>query len=173
MSWKFLKIALGYWHVSSESCIFIGLEYTKYWELSLDTDSYFSVQKLRWCLQSDQSQLLRGTSWTPTQATELIEWILNHRIEQHLEICSTYHLKRSLSAFTCVQALTVASAFSAHVWRYGESLPFTGEILWAGCSFPYLPKGHKTNRSCSMFHILPQIRALIHYWMPASTFSHF
>lgn len=102
MSRKFLQIAPGCCHVSTESSGFIGLECAEYWELSLNADNYFSIQKLRWRLQPDQSQRWRRASRAPARPAEPMEQTLNHGMEQHLWIRNTYHLKRQpLSLRTC------------------------------------------------------------------------
>lgn len=61
MSWKFLKIAPGCCHVSTESSGFIGLECTEYWELSLDVDNYFSIQKTEVMLAAWSAAAMKGS----------------------------------------------------------------------------------------------------------------
>lgn len=83
---------------------FVGLEHTKHWELSLDTDNFLLYKNSGdtvWSVKVTKRSIMRS----PHSLQNWYKWILNHGIEQHLQICNTYnHLKRSHSAFARVQA---------------------------------------------------------------------
>lgn len=99
-----------------------------------------SIQKLWQWWQYNQWKWLRGAWRAPTQPTEPIWRISIRVIEQHLGICDTYHLQRKpLSNHTCAVFPPRLSLPSSPP-ELRESLLFTREILWVGCSFPCLLK---------------------------------